>query len=532
VVQAAIKVEDDTILLKTAYQNRVLAKSVQGARWDRRRKVWTYPLSPYTAIAIENIFGVSIPELEKLVDAYNNLKIDDAEPQSKTVSWHHQIEAYNKCVALWENDLSHGFLLGFDMGCGKSKTAIDLINHVKARRVFIMCPLSVVPVWPEEFLKHSHMPYNVVPLEDGSVAERMEQAKSEMARGVPTVLVMNFEAMWRDPMRKFLLDNKWDVVIADEVHRLKSPGGKASRFAALLRDRATYRLGLTGTPMPHSPMDLYAQYRFMDHSVFGTSFTSFKARYAVMGGYQGYQVVGYRNEQEMHNRMMSVAHIVKADDVQDLPDVVHQTRYCTLGPKAMKVYERLEEDFYAEVEAGEITVSNALVKLLRLQQITSGYMRTDDGEEHEIDTNKANALRDIFEDLSQDEPVVVFCKFHADLDKVHEIAEQCGRTSCELSGRRKELEQWQQGCYNVLAAQIQAGSVGVSFVRARVQVYYSLGFSLGDYQQSLKRIHRPGQNDKVLYIHIVARRTVDQDVYKALQKKRDVVEFILRGLDT
>jgi len=532
VVRATIKIEGDTILLKTPYQNRMLAKSVQGARWNKRRKAWSYPASPYVAMALKRSFGIATPELDRLAKAFDDIKVVEGEPPSKTPAWQHQKEAFTKCVSLWESGVSHGFLLGHDMGVGKTLTAISIINYFKARRVFVMCPLSVVSVWPQQFAEHSLMPYNVVPLDEGSVAERAQRAKEELERDIPTVLVMNTEAMWRDPMRKVLLEHQWDIVVADECHRLKSPGGKASRFAALLRDRAKYRLGLTGTVLPHGPMDIYAQYRFLDPGIFGTSFTSFKARYAVMGGYQGYQIVGYRNEQELHDRMMSIAHMVKATDVQDLPDVVHQTRYCTLGTRAMRVYKQLEEDFYAQVEAGEITASNALVKLLRLQQITSGYMHTDDGGEYEIDTSKAGVLKDVFEDLPQDEPVVVFCKFHADLDKVHEIARQCGRTSCELSGRRKELEQWQQGCYNVLAAQIQAGSVGVSFTRARVQIYYSLGFSLGDYQQSLKRIHRPGQNSKVLYIHIIARRTVDQDVYRALQKKQDVVEFILNGLDT
>ena len=100
----------------------------------------------------------------------------------------------------------------------------------------------------------------------------------------------------------------------------------------------------------------------------------------------------------------------------------------------------------------------------------------------------------------------------------------------ELSGRRNELRVWQEGKAPILAAQMQAGSLGVSMVRARYAVFYSLGYSLGDYQQARARLVRPGQQRGVTFIHLLVRGTVDEHVYQALEAKADVVEHVLRLL--
>ncbi|HOQ47565.1 MAG TPA: SNF2-related protein [Bryobacteraceae bacterium] len=320
-----------------------------------------------------------------------------------------------------------------------------------------------------------------------------------------------------------------DGLLVHNCHRLKAPGGKASRYVARLGQAARFRLGLSGTPMPHSPLDVYAYFRFIDSSIFGWSFHKFRQHYAVMGGYQNHQVVGYRNLDELNQKFYSVT-FACGKDVLDLPAEVHITYTCQLGAEARKVYRSLERDLIAEVQAGEVTAANALVKLLRLQQITGGYIRTDDGHDVQIDAAKMNLLRDVMEDIAPDEPVVVFCRFHKDLEAVNRVADETGRRSLELSGRIDELKRWQAGEAPVLAVQIDSGGVGVDLTRARYAIYYSLGFSLGSYEQSLARIHRPGQTRPVEYIHLLAEGTVDEKVMAALARRSDVVNTVLQEM--
>jgi len=108
------------------------------------------------------------------------------------------------------------------------------------------------------------------------------------------------------------------------------------------------------------------------------------------------------------------------------------------------------------------------------------------------------------------------------------VASALGRQSLELSGRTNQLRAWQAGEAPVLAVQVQSGGVGINLVRARYCVFYSLGFSLGEYLQARKRIHRPGQQRSCTYFHLIGKGTVDEDVYKALEKRQDVIETILQ----
>jgi SNF2 family DNA or RNA helicase len=141
-----------------------------------------------------------------------------------------------------------------------------------------------------------------------------------------------------------------------------------------------------------------------------------------------------------------------------------------------------------------------------------------------------NLLRDVFEDIAPDEPLVVFCRFHKDLEAVSRVADERGRRSLELSGRMDDLKRWQAGEAPVLAVQIDSGGVGIDLTRARYSIYYSLGFSLGSYEQSLARIHRPGQTRPVEYIHLLAEGTVDEKVMAALSQRANVVNAVLQQI--
>lgn len=401
-----------------------------------------------------------------------------------------------------------------------------------------MCPKSVVAVWPLEFEKHGGAPVGTLALDEGSITDRTKRMLAflnlQAAREQPAVVVANYDAIWRTPMDRAVLSAEWDAVICDESHRIKAPGGKAALFCSMLGDRVPHRLALTGTPLPHSPLDAYAQYRFLDKGIFGTSFVNFRARYAVMGGFNGKQVLSYQNQDDFHEKFYSIAYRVKSEDVQSLPEAVDVVRPVVLSAYARKVYDTLKKEFVVGVGEGTVTASNALTRLLRLQQVGSGWAKQDrnvetgvEGDLVQIDQAKQDVLADVLEDLQDDEPIVVFCRFHHDLEAVHTVAAALGRGSLELSGRRNELKDWQSGAAPILAVQTQSGGVGINLVRARYCVFYSLGFSLGEYLQARKRTHRPGQDRNVTYVHLVATKTVDEDVYKALDARQDVVETIL-----
>lgn len=387
----------------------------------------------------------------------------------------------------------------------------------------------VTSVWPAEFAKHSKRSWRVEALDHGTITKRTQLANIALAGAPPVAIVINYESAWREPFGSWALAQRWDLVVFDESHRLKAPGGAASRFCSRLSDRVPQRLALTGTPMPHSPLDIYAQYRALDKRVFGTSVTRFKARYAVMGGFNGREIKGWQRQDELNQKFFSIAHRVQAEDVLDLPPLLEVTRSCALGSQARRLYHELERDFVADLEEGRITAANALARLLRLQQLTSGYGRTEDGRDVEVDSAKADLLTDLMEDIGN-EPVVVFARFKHDLEAIRKAAQGLKRPCFEISGARKELNLWNE-TGGVLAVQIQSGGLGINLTKARYAIYFSLGFSLGDYLQSIARLHRYGQQRPVEIIHLITTDTVDEKVMAALAAREEVIESIMqRGL--
>ena len=539
-------VDAGRITLRTPFSNLLLCKRVPNAAWDGGRRVWTYPATPQHARLIQS----TIPRLSP-TEKFTALLAGQVKPAAaavpapkpatppavvlpaglKTKPWRHQIAAFQFTMERLARGAGAA-LLALEMGVGKTLVALMVLAAVAARRVLICCPLRVVPVWEQQIERHLDLPLIVVSLDDnvGSVASKKKLAEDKLrlaeATGRPLVIIINYDSVWRSPFADWAESQQWDLIIADESHRLKAPGGKASLAFKRLRQHARGRLALTGTPMPHSPLDVYAQFRFLSQTIFGPSFAAFRQKYAVMGGFQRKQVTGFQCLDELEALMRTITYRV-SKDVLDLPPQTHVTYHCELSGEAQRIYRDLEDDFVAEVRDGRITVSNAMVKLLRLQQVAGGWVKTDDGQYHRVDSAKEKLLADTLEDIGSGEPVVVFCRFHADLDAVHEAAKSAGFPSLELSGRRDELRRWQDGEAQVLAAQISAGGVGVDLTRARYSIYYSLSFSLGEYDQALSRVHRPGQTRPVEHIHLVARNTVDTKIMRALDRRAEVVEAIL-----
>lgn len=446
----------------------------------------------------------------------------------RTRPWDHQIVGTKMIMA------NESTVLMWDMGTGKTKSVIDAMCNLECTPVLIVCPKSVIDVWITQIDKHKCNDMQVVALSATTNKEKADQliTQMNMARSVDKqfVAIVNYESVWRPFLAKAILDRTWGMVVLDECHKIKSYRSKASQFMLRVRRNIHKRVGLSGTLMPHGPVDIFAQYRFFDPELFGWSLTRFRSRYCIMGGYQGKEILGYRNMDELHDKIFSIAHRVKKEDVLDLPEATHQFRSVELSDNGQKAYDQMQNRLIVEIKSGEVKASNGLVKLLRLQQITSGFLSHEDVCET-IDTSKYDELLNIFEDIGKRESIVVFAQFRADLIAIKQATEKSLRQYFELSGSVNELGSWKDADVGaILGTQIQAGSLGVDMTRARYAVYYSTGLNRGNYEQSLARLHRPGQKHNVTYLHIAAKGTVDYAIYGAFKAGARIVETVLEGL--
>jgi len=454
----------------------------------------------------------------------------------KTTPWKHQKEAIEFIRG------RRGALLNMGMGTGKTLCAIAKAANKKL--VMVACPLSVIPVWANEFKAHADYSHRILSLTKGSCRKKGElltEFIEEATEGTTSLVVVNYESAWRPGLKEVFLDTPWDLVIADESHRIKTPGSSVSKFFHRLWAFARERLLLSGTPMSHSPLDIYSQAKFADPRVFGTSFLKFRARYAIMGGFavngRAVQVVGYQNQEEMARKMEAFTYTAKASDVLDLPPASFTEVYYDLDKDERRAFNEIKRDLVTDLGDGVVSAGNALTRLLRLQQVAHGSTNTDEGDKVRLGRSRAKVLLEVLEGIGN-EPVAVICLFRSDIEDVRWAVDKLnkdagpgkGRRVVELSGEVKDIQgKWTEG--DVAAVQIRAGGLGIDLTRARYCVLYGVGFSLGDYEQVLARVHRPGQDRPVTYIKVVGNDTIDEKVFGALGDKRDVVESVLGHLD-
>jgi len=449
--------------------------------------------------------------------------------------WKHQQEAVEWAWARAWAILHHG------MGSGKTLTTLALmlrcIAERQATRMLVCCPKAVMPAWQKQV--SLWCPEVRVVLLDGSTkAKKQKQLAAALADLSPVIIVINYESAWRlDELERL----KWDVLVWDEVHRLKAPSGAASRWAGRMtkKNPQARRYGLTGTLIPHSILDPWAIYRSLEYpmTTWLPTFTQHRGHHAVMNPHQPGMVVAWKNLAEAHAKIAATTHHIKSADVLDLPPIQFLDEPAELSPAESRLYREVEREFCAVCEAGTVTPANALVQLLRLQQICGGYVRFDGQETARRISDghpaKAQRLADMLEDLPVTEPLVTFCRFTSDIAAVRAAAVAAGRTVSELSGARNELADWQAGKTTVLIAQIQSGGIGIDLTRAAYAVFYSLGYSLAEYEQAVARLHRPGQERRTVIYHLTAtsngRSTVDGRVYEALRERREVVNAIIDG---
>ena len=458
--------------------------------------------------------------------------------------WEHQHLAYDFIGSLWASDMPGAALIS-EMGTGKSLTAIALIRAMQFKRVLLVSGAkSMVPEWGDMVREESCGRLNSHVLE-GSTVQKAAQLKELHETGRPFVAIVNVESYWREPLGKIIESIPWDAMMVDESQRIKSPSSRQSKFAHKLARKFPNmkRLILTGTPLHNSPLDVYGQFRFVDARIFGTNYDAFKNEYAVQVniGRGIWIVTDYKNLDKLAEKMHKVSFRVD-DSVLKLPELLPPiVRRVDLTPKNMKVYKELEKEFvvdfrldkWNEHDAEGVTITpTILARMARLQQITSGILPSinDYGEEviNQIGTEKRDALQDLLEELNERVPVVVFARFKHDLAQIRGVAEALKRPYLEQSGRTHQWREFRDRDDNcIIGVQTRAGGAGIQLQRANYAIFYSHVQSLGDYQQAVKRLHRPGQTKPTFVYHLVANNTIDGKITAALKAKADIGRFVV-----
>ena len=451
----------------------------------------------------------------------------------RAAPYKHQREAAD--FALRHLKAGGGAALLMEMGTGKTLTSIAIIgqlwNERCIQRLLIVAPLSILGVWRDEFDKFADYDYSLVVLE-GTGARKADTIR-HMTGTALQVLVVNYESTWR--LEKELARWRPDMIVCDEGHKIKTHNIAASKTLHRLGALAKYRLLLTGTVITNKPIDVFSQYKFADPKVYGSSFYLFRNRYFDMVGYGNYTpVMKKAMELEFTSRLHSIAYRATKAECLDLPDFTDITRRVELEPVALRIYRQLVKDSYAELSDGSVTVTNVLTRLLRLSQLTGGFVGNDDDPTAEqVSSAKLDALSDLVDSAAHDgRKLVVIARFIPEINAICRMLESKGIQYAQISGevknRSEQIEAFQNDpCVTVFVGQIATVGLGITLTAASTMVFYSLDYSMSNYEQTRARIHRVGQRHPCTYIHLVVRGTVDEKVLKALNDKANLAKTLV-----
>ena len=462
----------------------------------------------------------------------------------KTVPYDHQ----RKALVFGAYRESYGYLM--EMGTGKSKTLLDNIGVLHRDGLInfavIFAPKGVYRNWvskeiPEHF--PDGMPHRIIRWVSTPTVSQLNEIRSVSTPfdGM-TFFIMNIEALSTVKGTEALtwLGRKFGakgLIAVDESTTIKNMKAKRTKNLIQAGRAFAYRRILTGSPVTKAPLDIYAQAEFLGPRLLGhSSFYSFQARYAVvqkrkMGAHSFDQVVGYRNLEELSGLISQFSFRVLKRECLDLPEKIYTTREVSLTPEQAKMYDEIRHEGLTMLGSGDLVSTQSIIaQMLRLQQVLSGHLKTDDGDLVSFPTNRLEELVSICEESSG--KVIIWSRFRHDIQQIvarlqHEFGEGCaaayyGDTSDDERLRIVQDFQKPDSRLRFFVGNAATAGYGITLTEASVVVYYANDFSLEHRLQSEDRAHRIGQRNAVTYIDLITPGTIDERIVQALRNKIDL----------
>ena len=422
-------------------------------------------------------------------------------------------------------------------GLGKTVTTLTAIKELKynrflVRKVLVIAPKKVAEgTWTKEKDKWDHTKILRVSPVLGSVTKRIR------ALNMPADLyIINRENVC------WLVDyyrNAWpfDMVVVDESSSFKSHSAKRFKSLASVVGHIDRMVELTGTPSPNGLADLWSQVFLLDGGDrLGKRYTQFRERYFQPDkrGADG-MVYSYEakpgTEQSILERISDICISMKSEDYLQLPDLTYHEIPVVLDTKSEKAYRELERQMILELPEDEtdISVTSAAALSNKLLQLANGAVYDEDRGVHEIHNCKIEAFLELIESL-QGKPVLVFYNFQHDKARILKALEKSGLRIRELKKPQDE-DDWNAGQIDVLLAHPASAAYGLNLQQGGNHViWFGLTWNYEQYTQANKRLHRQGQNEKVVIHHLICIGTRDEDVMQALQGKDDVQKWVMESL--
>lgn len=531
---------DYSIYLSFPYNDSVvsLIRSQSERYWDKDNKTWEVPAKKLKEL-LPNLTKFEV-NLTGDFEAYNEIqKVANvpAEFQFKTKPYDHQIDGLNF-------GLSHDrWLLGDEQGLGKTKQVIDIAVAKKlqgAKRCLIICGVNGLKWnWQNEIKTHSNESGWILgqrtrrsgKIYVGSTKDKLEDLKN-LANINDYFIITNVESlrdadiatMIGDYCKKGIIS----MVAIDEIHKCKNPSSQQGK--GILKVQSDVRIAMSGTPLMNTPLDLFIILRWLGYEKH--AFYAFKNHYCIMGGYGGYDVVGYKNMPELQERVSGIMLRRLKDEVLDLPEKVYIDEFVEMTGKQEQIYKEVSADIKANIDKIKMA-NNPLAELIRMRQATgyTGILSSTIAESAKIDR-----LEEIVEEsVANNRKVVIFSNWtqmttpiHTRLSKQYKGVIITGET--EDAERQVNVNHFQNNpeCKFIIGT-IGAMGTGLTLTAGTVVVFMDEPWTMANKQQAIDRCHRIGTKSNITVYTIMCKNTIDERIHEIVEKKGMIADAIIDG---
>lgn len=428
------------------------------------------------------------------------------------------IELYqHQKIALSYMRSNNFFALFMEQGTGKTIPSLfrvlDLLKSGAIDDALIVAPKSALGAWERDIEKFDPLDRSI--LENG-------------------VTVINYDKVWRGD-KKSPYFKKWGCIILDEAHFIKNRTSRRSKFLLKIGSMANYRYILTGTPISNGQLEnIWSQYCFLDgylqngypySRIFGGSYRTFQDRYCILNRY--FKPSEYINVRELQDIINEHSYRVKKIECLDLPDKLPD-EIIKVDLLEKKLYKKLATE--SAILEYEILAENPLSRLVKLRQLASGHIKTEDGTIIDLKCEKLNILDELIDGFEDDKKIVIFAEFKYSIAQIAELLKTKKIKFVVLDGDQKDKTIWRKfqsdKKIRVIVCQYQTASAGIDLFASDTIIYFEPTLRSNILEQSRDRIHRTGQVNKCSYIHLITRGTVEVNIYNALAGYSDFNEAL------
>lgn len=522
------------LFISFPYDNKIvnLLRDLPDRYYYADDKMWEVPFKKLPYI----LANLSEYEFD-IVGEYISLKEKSAEIPTE---FSFKTEPYEHQKIAFEYGLKYDkWLLGDEMGLGKTKQSIDiavakrLINGYS--HCLIICGVNGLKWnWLAEITTHSDETAHIIgqKIVGGKIKVGSNKEKVADLQNLNNdyFLITNVESLRNEEilteLKKLCDKGEIGMIIADEVHKMKNPQSQQGK--AFLKLHTNTMIAMTGTPLMNNPMDLYIILKWLGYE--RHTFYAFKNHYCVMGGYGNYEIVGYKNLEELQEQLDEIMLRRRKEDVLDLPEKTYIDEFVEMTPKQAQIYKEVTSEIKMNIDQIK-TAPNPLAELIRMRQATgyTGILSSTIQESAKLDR-----MEELVSDaISNGKKVVIFSNWtqitDAIMERLDTAAVITGETPDNVRQQIVDSFQEDDDC-KILVGTAGAMGTGLTLTAGTVEIFMDEPWNMALKEQCVDRCHRIGQEQNITIYTLMCKDTIDERIHELVIKKGAMADAIVDGV--